>query len=286
MISKINLPIYNHLIIIGNGFDLNLGLPTSYERFLKSTHFQKIHIKEGRSNYNWICKLLIEKSNLNNWIDVENELKEISKLLYESKNFKSDFLELKQALVSYLADNVESTELNTNSIAYQFIQGINISKSLIIDFNYTDTISKVLKATNRISDKDINSRVLKIHGSWKNNDIILGVEDGAEIADGHHFLQKANHLNYVGFNLQRLLKDINKLTVFGHSLGPTDQMYFKPFFEEKSRPLDNPGEGVFELYHFGQESFDSIMGNIRNLTNDNNSRFRQNLIFKPIDSSK
>lgn len=60
-------------IVIGNGFDINLGLPTSYADFVKSTHFDDM-VKRG----NELAKHLKSKFELQNWIDIENELKSYS----------------------------------------------------------------------------------------------------------------------------------------------------------------------------------------------------------------
>lgn len=286
MLTQDKLPPYNHLIIIGNGFDLNLGLPTSYSDYMDSKYFNELLNGNGLTNGNMICVALKEGKGLNNWIDVENDLKRISKSLAGRKEFKDEFNELKNSLVAYFREYLESASFDTNTIAYEFICSNNIENSLIIDFNYTDSVSSLIKVSKNLSEDEIAQRVIKIHGSWKNNDIILGVEDGAEIAGGHHYIQKANHINYEGFDLKRLLVNINKLTVFGHSLGPTDHMYFKPFFQERSGYYESPGDGIFELYHYGQQSFDELMGNIKILTDDNTSKFRQNLNFIPIDSSR
>ena len=68
--KKYRLPPKDTCIVIGNGFDINLGLPTSYADFVKSTHFDDM-VKRG----NELAKHLKSKFELQNWIDIENELK-------------------------------------------------------------------------------------------------------------------------------------------------------------------------------------------------------------------
>ena len=75
----------NTCIIIGNGFDINLGLPTSYTDFVKSTHFNDM-VKRG----NELAKYLKSKFELQNWIDIENELKTYS-LERSDASFKSNY---------------------------------------------------------------------------------------------------------------------------------------------------------------------------------------------------
>ena len=36
---------YDYLLIIGNGFDLSLGLPTTYRYFVESCIFKKMYVK-------------------------------------------------------------------------------------------------------------------------------------------------------------------------------------------------------------------------------------------------
>ena len=67
--------------IIGNGFDLNLGLKTSYSDFVNSKDFKSL-LNKG----NYLVDYLDGKHNLQKWIDVENELK----LYSASQNILTD----------------------------------------------------------------------------------------------------------------------------------------------------------------------------------------------------
>jgi hypothetical protein len=71
--EKVQITPKDTCIVIGNGFDINLGLPTSYADFVKSTHFDDM-VKRG----NELAKHLKSKFELQNWIDIENELKSYS----------------------------------------------------------------------------------------------------------------------------------------------------------------------------------------------------------------
>ena len=72
---------YRVLLILGNGFDLSLGLKTSYASFMESELFQKrVAIKHypnakidehDRNIHNY----LTHQKRIKNWIDVEMELK-------------------------------------------------------------------------------------------------------------------------------------------------------------------------------------------------------------------
>ena len=63
------------LVIIGNGFDLNLGIKSSYRHFIESEDCRTLLAK----GYNHILKTIMGKYNLHNWVDIEEELKAIAK---------------------------------------------------------------------------------------------------------------------------------------------------------------------------------------------------------------
>ncbi len=175
---------YDVVVIIGNGFDLNLNLKTSYTDFIKSDEFKQLIYNQNKlSNY------LKSKHELQNWIDIENELKIYSKKFARNdKNFKKEFKDLSQALYEYLS-KIEISNIDENSQAVRMIRtAIDKGKVLIIDFNYTNTISKISKKFNfNINDEGSNITHIKIHGSLEDNNIIFGVEDDADILPQHIF---------------------------------------------------------------------------------------------------
>ena len=60
---------YDKLLVIGNGFDLALGLKTSYldfMRWLKNEHYM---------DYAYLYRYLSSELNQKRWIDIENELR-------------------------------------------------------------------------------------------------------------------------------------------------------------------------------------------------------------------
>ncbi|MCM1441733.1 MAG: bacteriophage abortive infection AbiH family protein, partial [Roseburia sp.] len=63
------------LVIIGNGFDLNLGLKTSYRHFVESEECRTLLSK----GHNYLLKTILGKYHLCNWVDIEEELKFIAR---------------------------------------------------------------------------------------------------------------------------------------------------------------------------------------------------------------
>ena len=105
----------NTIVVIGNGFDLNLGLPTSYQDFIKSPQFQRLLQTD-----NHLYTYLKDKYHLQNWVDIENELQKYS-YDYTATNreeFRLEYNELCKCLCSYL-NNIDLQGINKNSFAYK-----------------------------------------------------------------------------------------------------------------------------------------------------------------------
>lgn len=87
---------YQSALIIGNGFDLSLGLSTSYMDFVNSDEFQIL-----LNMQNQLAIYLKVNAELQNWIDIENELKLYSKNEDNAK-FKTEYEALCKQLVVYI----------------------------------------------------------------------------------------------------------------------------------------------------------------------------------------
>lgn len=74
------------LVIIGNGFDLDLGLKTSYADFMMSKVFEKYRNDSHLETTSYARQNLFDilqkqfDSNDKKWIDVEIELREFAKM--------------------------------------------------------------------------------------------------------------------------------------------------------------------------------------------------------------
>ena len=161
---------YQSALIIGNGFDLSLGLSTSYMDFVNSDEFQIL-----LNMQNQLAIYLKVNAELQNWIDIENELKLYSKNEDNAK-FKTEYEALCKQLVVYI-NNIDYSSINKNSKAYEVLTNLSSTKNnIILDFNYTASTRLILKQCG-LSDEDIDNRLIKVHGEASNNDIIFGVED-------------------------------------------------------------------------------------------------------------
>lgn len=258
------LPDYNFdaVLIIGNGFDLSLGLKTGYSDFVKSKEFKKL-----LENENLLAKHLNGIHTLQNWIDIENELKNYSKRFSSQNiNFFSEFKNLSSALKEYLS-KIRELELNENQLAVRVIKAIEKMPTLIIDFNYTDTISKIsdfLKLD--IYNKHTHIHHMKIHGALNSDDLIFGVEDKADISSKHVFLKKSVNKNFKPIDFSDEILKSDNFVVFGHSLGETDHMYFEDYFKKSSLSSNSKESQNIIIYHYGEDSYYNLFAQIDKLT--------------------
>lgn len=86
----------NILYVIGNGFDLNLGLKTSYKDFYDHYH----SIESSKKDIDLLKKDLSD--NYNNWADLELALGSYTEKLESSDVFDEVFEDILQQLAEYL----------------------------------------------------------------------------------------------------------------------------------------------------------------------------------------
>ncbi len=106
-----------NLYIIGNGFDLDLGLKTSYSDFIGSDEFKELIKPASDCSF---AKYLDEKRKENyKWMDIENELKIYINNIYEKNgtSFRMEFDLLKKSLSAYLNRVTSNSIINYDSNA-------------------------------------------------------------------------------------------------------------------------------------------------------------------------
>lgn len=269
------------ILIVGNGFDLNQGLKTGYCDFIKSEDFVTL-LSENSLAYH-----LKEKHELVNWIDIENELTDYS-LKRVSPNeahiLKKEFSDISNALMNYLK-SINYCNIHKEKESYKLIAKIIEEDFLIIDFNYTNTIKEILKNLG-ISDNQITERLIKIHGSLDEGDIVFGIEDAARIREEFVFLFKAYSKQFKGISFDEQLTRAEELYVFGHSLGQTDHMYFDNFFTVSSMIHNIDSGKKIYLYYYGDDGYHQLHKQLYKLTNKKLSGFKQVNDLEQIDVSK
>lgn len=263
---------YNTAIIIGNGFDINLGLPTGYENFIESAQFETL-INHG----NQLAVHLKNNYNLRNWIDIEKELSLYS-MEGATESYKKEYDDLSASLTDYIND-IDYLKMKKHGAAYDLMHQIAKGKNFIIlDFNYTKSI-RLLLSNFGLSDERIELCHLKVHGEAEKRNIVFGVEDNAPIKPEHVFIRKAYNKSFKALNFTELYKNVSSVMFFGHSLGESDHTYFKELFQNSclniSGTLQSTYRKNFYFFHYKEDGYYRLMQQLDTLTYTSLTTFRQ-----------
>lgn len=194
----------NVTLILGNGFDLNMGLPTSYSDFYK--YYLQV---DSPKSTNLIKQEIGEKPQT--WADLEKSLGEISKkYLHDSDAYIEAFENVRDELALYLKEvnRYEITNLETFAACFLrdvlevdrfldnkpkreyrfFLEGVdslNEIEMTVVNFNYTSTVEKMMavqKTAELPPKKIIFNDVIHIHHELSTG-ILMGVNDTSQIAN-------------------------------------------------------------------------------------------------------
>lgn len=155
------------LAIIGNGFDMNHGYDTRYSSFAEANEgapamavFESYCGKElpGRTWYDFENNIrdLTEKLFLQSY-DEEHDYDENRKRV---KELKDAFTGIHVLLTEYLRKEISSKPLTKKACIRKHLN----NRAVAVNFNYTDTAEAY------------TDNVIYVHGSLKENDILLGYD--------------------------------------------------------------------------------------------------------------
>lgn len=264
------------LYIIGNGFDLNLGLNTSYKSFYE--YYKSIESSKNKVN---ILKQNIS-SNYNNWSDLELALGQYTTELKTLEEFDEVFEDIGEQLAEYLKK--EESKLNTDNIDKEkFFENLvkpedflpiadnNKIKTFknnwlnhhwqidIMTFNYTTVIEKIIgnkkniKIGHHPTNKDLVTLggVDHIHGFVDKN-MVLGVNDISQLRNKEFhknedileaiIKEKCNkaYRHTIDELFKTKIKQADIICIFGSSIGDTDNMWWEIIgkkLSEKPTPI-------------------------------------------------
>ena len=275
---------YKLVLVIGNGFDLDLDLPTSYSDFMNSSLFLDFLQEETIRKYHKyeitkdnILQYLHQQKNLKNWIDIEVELKSLATKTtndinekghtYPKKNVASEEIEqsfevLRKQLCWYL-NMMPYDFINKNSFSIRLLGIVNQYPELceIISYNYTDI--------NKLEDfvGDINIPIDHVHGTVRDRSLIIGFQDNVEIDKSFSFMIKSFSPYFRSHNVRRKLLEANEIIFFGHSLGETDYHYFEDLFKFQSQPELCKESKILRLFTYDEKSRIDILFQLRAMNN-------------------
>jgi len=248
-----------NLFIIGNGFDLAHGLYTSYNHFYNS--IPSLIETEDNLDTNKFYLILKSINAEKKWCDIEylyfqillnyNNPKFFShyKFLFESnlessiykdpKELNKEFNVIKKYLERHLSQQQES--FNQINELKELFSLFNERTTLVLNFNYTNTISKYIEECNQI-------KLINIHGELFNekNPIIFGYaasdDESKKLIDynDNELMRNIKKVNYNLTNNESELK--NQLDnspedfdifILGHSCGLSDKLILNQIFNHE-----------------------------------------------------
>ena len=218
------------VLILGNGFDINIGWKTRYKDFVMS-HFWPLREQVCDSQ---LSNFLYDKVDVECWFDLELLLKKYATDIYVENAFDQkdeEFFDSVKAALTLFIKHEASKTIDTNSLAIQVLRACitNGYFSSIYSFNYTDLFSIAHKA---LIHNRFNYR--SVHGSVAQDSIILGIDDLTNTRMGYSYLKKVRSPFYQSHPIRFDLQECDEVVFFGHSLGDIDYPYFSDFFEAQS----------------------------------------------------
>jgi hypothetical protein len=251
------------LHIIGNGFDLNLGLKTSYKDFYD---YYKL-VESSKSSINNL-KIKIS-NNYKNWSDLELALGQYTEEFKTVDDFDEVFEDILEQLGQYLSkeeNKLDIKEINKDKFyenlvkpeVFLPVRDINkirtyksnyASNTWVVDivtFNYTRIIEKIIGQNKNIKighhitgNLAVTLRGIEhIHG-YVDDRMVLGVNDTSQLKN-KEFHQNVDVLEAIvkeqcnlayGHTIENHFKaKINQadlICIFGASLGDTDNMWWE-----------------------------------------------------------
>lgn len=275
------------LLIIGNGFDLSLGLKTKYSDFANSEFWP------NQLNDEYFFAYLNDKKNTDTWFDLERllglyeqSMGKIRPIDFNCKKYNPQasndvvfFRMLSDSLKRYLS-NIQRKDVEPNSVGAKVLNSVinNGFFKRIISFNYTD-----LKQLGEKIGLDLNSIDIEyIHGNLEEG-IVLGVPENIELSSNYDFLYKTSSNSYASHPIPCFLDAASEVVFFGHSLSDNDYFYFEDFFRKQSADgLSKDACKHITIFTFNEESRLAILRQLRkHLNNKLPLLFSQN-IFEVI----
>lgn len=221
-------------VVLGNGFDLDLGLKTRYSDFAKSKYWTELMDNNLHSSDSTrLIGFLRQKYDVEKWIDIEDALLQFARKKYKdndishAKEDEIDYLAICNSLKDYLREQQNNFVPSKNSVAKDILSFLadRSNQSRLYTFNYTQLNVLAKKYGIMMTDAD------HIHGTLDmGGDIILGIETSESIPEEYAFLFKTQNRYYHHSNILKDLRDRDEYVFFGHSLNGMDYIYFESLF--------------------------------------------------------
>lgn len=279
------------LVILGSGFDIDLGLKNSCADYARS------HLCPVVGNEYWSAFENKLRDEVIQWYNQGKDEQRAEKLnrLWQVyvKNISSFFTEKSDEFIVTTQIRCRRTKKVKNTCAYRFLKEIKAkSKSKIYTFNYTNPYEYVniphVKEFIHLHGtyyKDTFDQPLLVMSQWHN--IIFGIdecipEDG--INDSYiHPLVKKFHPQYKKTEIIADLLNAENVIFYGFSMGMIDYDYFSEFFNA----ICNSTASCKKIYYvtYNKEGLKDFIENLK-ANNLNIDEVLQQVSITPIYTRK
>lgn len=223
--------------LLGNGFDINLGLKSRYQDFADSSYWP-FSLDTGRRMGAFLNE---KKSEVDTWFDLESLLGQYA-LMASSHTISPEILkedqcsynELVESFNDYITQQQNTVQPNSNSIAAHLVQqfAADPSQPKIYTFNYTDLnfLCQNITKRNRFECNHV-------HGTCNDRSIIMGFgDDLRDVNPAYNFMRKSFRPKYNPPHIIQEMLKAQTVVMFGLSMGNVDYSYFDFFFKHISIP--------------------------------------------------
>ncbi len=222
-------------LIIGNGFDVDMGLPSKYSDFIESNEWKDV-LKRVRNfvpfeDYREASLLWqLQMASTERWFDIEEVIhqfviKHKDNTDQAIRQIQWEFDLVREGLQKYLQRISTDFKADERKLGYQLLTRLQESPFTIYEIIFNYTYPHLFL---NIPTYYKGCFVSFVHGSLKENNIVLGcdLQDGEEVNKQLSFMYKYNMLttaNNTGYHLQ----EAKEIIFYGHSLNEMDFRYFK-----------------------------------------------------------
>lgn len=226
------------VVVIGNGFDIDLGWDTSYRSFYKAHNGWEMHRTSEDDLFQYVIKHVAD-----NWFDFERTLynyaihRSDSEVKYVERD-SIDYKTFKNLLDIFLVEKSKEP-INRESYAYLLLDAYikqlkrySPRPDLFLkwfSFNYTP-LSEIAKQI----DPDVKFDYVPVHGTLDKKNIIFGVHDDNRILPQYRYIQKSMDDAYESHGIVSALMDASLIVFFGLSMGFIDGVYFEDVLKQIS----------------------------------------------------
>lgn len=277
----------DYLLITGNGFDMDLGLETSYKRFIESDEWELMRCRRKKENSSPSLIDFIEKKfKLEGWADLESAMLEYvlpnddGTFVNNAIEDKKDYDAICKSLVEYLCNlfwkptptiiaNRMSSSFAGYFLSIFFDPLSDNGHNALYTFNYTplDIIYGVVGGWPTTSEYyNLHGGIKKedfLEKNYNNTSIILGIMTDRKIAPGYSFLVKSNHPLYSQSEIEHDLLMARHVIIYGHSLNKIDFGYFDSYFKLLASNIDK--DRMLSIITKDESSKDTIIKNLEEM---------------------